>query len=69
MDEIPIPNLLRHPRISSHENRTMVNVAILRRVSKSTDLSQVAEVLTLRNDNQSEDGGIGRRAGFRFQCP
>jgi len=37
--------------------------------SKSSDLNDVAEVLTLRNHSASEGGGIGRRAGFRFQCP
>ena len=37
--------------------------------SKSADLNDVAEVLTLRNHTASEGGGIGRRAGFRFQCP
>ena len=33
------------------------------------DLNHVADVLTVGNHNASEDGGIGRRAGFRFQCP
>ena len=33
------------------------------------DLNHVAEVLTVRNHTTSEGGGIGRRAGFRFQCP
>ena len=37
--------------------------------SKLADLNPVAEVLTLRNHTTSEGGGIGRRAGFRFQCP
>ena len=37
--------------------------------SESADLNHVTEVLTLRNHNTSEGGGIGRRAGFRFQCP
>jgi hypothetical protein len=32
-----------------------------------TDLKQVADVLTIRNHNASEGGGIGRRAGFRLQ--
>jgi hypothetical protein len=36
---------------------------------ESADLSQGVEVLTLRNPITSEGGGIGRRAGFRFQCP
>jgi len=35
--------------------------------SKLADLNHVAEVLTLRNHNASEGGGIGRRAGFRLQ--
>ena len=37
--------------------------------SSSADLNDVTEVLTLRNHAASEGGGIGRRAGFRFQCP
>ena len=37
--------------------------------SKLADLNDVAEVLTIRNHTTSEGGGIGRRAGFRFQCP
>ena len=37
--------------------------------SKLADLNDVAEVLTVRNHTTSEGGGIGRRAGFRFQCP
>ena len=36
---------------------------------KSADLNHIAEVLTVRNHTSSEGGGIGRRAGFRFQCP
>ena len=36
---------------------------------KSADLKDIASVLTIRNHNTSEGGGIGRRAGFRFQCP
>ena len=36
---------------------------------KLADLNHVADVLTVGNHNASEDGGIGRRAGFRFQCP
>jgi hypothetical protein len=35
--------------------------------SKLADLNHVAEVLTVRNHNPSEGGGIGRRAGFRLQ--
>ncbi|MBW2159350.1 MAG: tyrosine-type recombinase/integrase, partial [Deltaproteobacteria bacterium] len=33
------------------------------------DLNDVADVLTIGNHNASEDGGIGRRAGFRLQRP
>jgi integrase len=36
---------------------------------KWADLNHVADVLTVGNHNASEGGGIGRRAGFRFQCP
>jgi hypothetical protein len=37
--------------------------------SKLADLNDIATVLTVRNPITSEGGGIGRRAGFRFQCP
>jgi hypothetical protein len=35
--------------------------------SKSADLKQVADMLTVGNHTASEGGGIGRRAGFRLQ--
>ena len=34
---------------------------------ESADLKDVAAVLTIRNHDTSEGGGIGRRAGFRLQ--
>ena len=58
-----------------HSNRAQTRAVLKARPgipvtdSKSADLNGPASVLTIRNHNASEDGGIGRRAGFRFQCP
>ena len=58
-----------------HSNREQTRAVLKARPgipvtdSKFADLNHVAEVLTLRNHTASEGGGIGRRAGFRFQCP
>ena len=79
-----IAHIAGHRRVSTttqyvHSNREQTRAVLNARPgipvtipvtdSKSADLNQVAEVLTLRNHTASEGGGIGRRAGFRFQCP
>ena len=79
-----IAHLAGHKRVSTttqyvHSNREQTRAVLNARPgipvtipvtdSKSADLNHVADVLTLRNHNASEGGGIGRRAGFRFQCP
>jgi integrase len=79
-----IAHIAGHKRVSTttqyvHSNREQTRAVLKARPGipvtipvtdgKSADLNHVAEVLTLRNHNASEGGGIGRRAGFRFQCP
>jgi hypothetical protein len=79
-----IANMAGHKRVSTttqyvHSNREQTRAVLKARPGipvtipvtdkKSADLNHVAEVLTIRNHNASEGGGIGRRAGFRFQCP
>jgi len=79
-----IAHIAGHKRVSTttqyvHSNREQTRAVLKARPgipvtipvtdSKLADLNQVAEVLTLRNHTASEGGGIGRRAGFRFQCP
>jgi hypothetical protein len=75
-----IAHIAGHKRVSTttqyvHSNREQTRALLNARPGipvtdkKSADLNRVAEVLTLRNHTASEGGGIGRRAGFRFQCP
>ena len=79
-----IAHIAGHKRVSTttqyvHSNREQTRAVLKARPgipvtipvtdSKLADLNHVAEVLTLRNHTASEGGGIGRRAGFRFQCP
>ena len=79
-----IAHLAGHKRVSTttqyvHSNREQTRAVLNARPGipvtipvtdvKSADLKDLATVLTLRNHNASEGGGIGRRAGFRFQCP
>jgi len=75
-----IAHIAGHKRVSTttqyvHSNREQTRAVLSARPGipvtdvKSADLKDIAAVLTLRNHNASEDGGIGRRAGFRFQCP
>jgi len=79
-----IAHLAGHKRVSTttqyvHSNREQTRAVLNARPAipvtdsvtdlKSTDLCDVAKVLSAGNEKQSEDGGIGRRAGFRFQCP
>ncbi len=79
-----IAHIAGHKRVSTttqyvHSNREQTRAVLKARPGipvtipvtepKTADLNQVAEVLTLRNHTVSEGGGIGRRAGFRFQCP
>ena len=74
-----IAHIAGHKRVSTttqyvHSNREQPRAVLKARPGipvtiPVTDLNQVAEVLALRNHTASEDGGIGRRAGFRFQCP
>ena len=79
-----IAHIAGHKRVSTttqyvHSNRAQTRAVLNARPgipvtipvtdSKSADLKHVAAVLTVRNHNPSEGGGIGRRAGFRFQCP
>ena len=75
-----IAHIAGHKRVSTttqyvHSNRARTRAVLNARPRipvtdvKSADLKDIATVLTIRNHNASEDGGIGRRAGFRFQCP
>ena len=79
-----IAHIAGHKRVSTttqyvHSNREQTRAVLKARPgipvtipvtdSKLADLKDIASVLTLRNHTTSEDGGIGRRAGFRFQCP
>jgi len=79
-----IAHLAGHKRVSTttqyvHSNREQTRAVLNARPripvtipvtdAKSADLKDIATVLTIRNHNASEGGGIGRRAGFRFQCP
>jgi len=79
-----IAHIAGHKRVSTttqyvHSNREQTRAVLNARPgipvtipvtdSKSADLNHLATVLTLRNHTVSEGGGIGRRAGFRFQCP
>jgi len=79
-----IAHIAGHKRVSTttqyvHSNREQTRAVLKARPGipvtipvtdkKSADLNHVAEVLTIRNHTASEGGGIGRRAGFRFQCP
>ena len=73
-----IAHLAGHKRVSTttqyvHSNREQTRAVLNARPAipvtdlKSTDLCDVAKVLSAGNEKQSEDGGIGRRAGFRLQ--
>ena len=79
-----IAHIAGHKRVSTttqyvHSNREQTRAVLKARPgipvtipvtdSKLADLKDIASVLTLRNHTASEGGGIGRRAGFRFQCP
>ena len=79
-----IAHLAGHKRVSTttqyvHSNREQTRAVLNARPgtpvtipvtdSESADLKPLATMLTLRNHTTSEGGGIGRRAGFRFQCP
>jgi len=79
-----IAHIAGHKRVSTttqyvHSNRAQTRAVLNARPRipvtipvtdvKSADLKDIATVLTIRNHDTSEDGGIGRRAGFRFQCP
>jgi len=79
-----IAHIAGHKRVSTttqyvHSNRAQTRAVLNARPRipvtipvtdvESADLKDVAAVLTIRNHNASEGGGIGRRAGFRFQCP
>ena len=79
-----IAHIAGHKRVSTttqyvHSNREQTRAVLNARPgipvtipvtdSKSADLNHVAEVLIREIYAPSEGGGIGRRAGFRFQCP
>ena len=79
-----IAHLAGHKRVSTttqyvHSNREQTRAVLNARPGipvtipvtdlKLADWNHVANVLTVGNHNASEGGGIGRRAGFRFQCP
>jgi len=79
-----IAHIAGHKRVSTttqyvHSNREQTRAVLKARPGipvtipvtdlKLADLNHVADVLTVGNHNASEGGGIGRRAGFRFQCP
>ena len=79
-----IAHIAGHKRVSTttqyvHSNRAQTRAVLNARPgipvtipvtdAKSADLKDIATVLTIRNHTASEGGGIGRRAGFRFQCP
>ena len=79
-----IAHIAGHKRVSTttqyvHSNREQTRAVLNARPgipvtipvtdAKSADLKDIATVLTIRNHTASEGGGIGRRAGFRFQCP
>ncbi len=59
----------RHQGRAVLDARPRVSVPISVAEKVPDELKLPTELLTSGNHRPSEDGGIGRRAGFRFQCP